>query len=98
MPRLAPSFPYHAIEPANGLIHIVDSAGGDVCFIPVEGSSSLRTERTVEWIEQCSSLMTDYVQMEPLGVVAAVRRIAQLAIVLFSTVGISAGLYASVWL
>lgn len=96
MPSYAPRPPYRSAERIDGLIPIRTTSEPiqDVCFVPTD-TGSLRAERTVAVIEAWSDPMTDYVQMEPLGVVAAVRRIAHLAIVAFSTVGIGAGFAAA---
>ncbi len=96
MPSYAPPQPWRAAERINGLIPIRTTSEPiqDVCFVPTD-RGSLRTERTVAWIEQCSDLMASYASMEPAGVVATVRRIANLAIVGFSTVGIALGFVAA---
>jgi len=102
MPRyapLVPRHPYRAAERTGGIIPIrsIHEPIQDVCFVAVDGDM-LRAERKAAWIEGCSDLMVDYVGMEPLGVVAAVRRIANLAVVGFSTVGIALGFAAQVLL
>jgi len=100
MPRLVPSPPWRAAERVDGLIPIRTTSEPiqDVCFVQIEKGGLLVAERTAAWIKQCSDLMTDYVGMEDAGVAAAVRRIANLAIVGFSTIGIAAGIAAQVML
>ncbi len=100
MPRLVPSPPWRAAERVDGLIPIRTTSEPiqDVCFVQIEKGGLLVAERTAAWIEQCSDLTLDYASMEPLGFVATVRRIANLAVVGFSTIGIAAGIAAQVML
>lgn len=94
--RQAPAFPWLAAEPLDGLVPHRDPTGADVLFVPNDGT--LAAARTSQIVDDVTRLLGRAPAMPAAVIRRELSRIATYAILLFSAIGISAGLAAQVLL